>query len=577
VSALHREPTARRDLAALWALAIVATAVIFRHPSWLAGGYDWRYFESSMEAARRSIVWFHELPLYNPYMCGGEPQLANPQSVAGSPAFLLVALFGTAVGEKLMFVLFVGLGLDGCYRLARHLGIDRVGAASAAIVFGLSGWVVAHFGVGHVSFFGATLIPHAIYFYRRGLDDRRFAIALGAVMTLVVAQGGTSTAAMAAIALGAVAIADAIASRRSAPLQVLALGAIAALLLGAYRLLPALEFALDHPRHVTETDGQSLLELLRAGLLWSGGKPAGHRYGFHEYAWRVSYIGWPLALVGLGVRGSRRLALALFVAGAGIALGDGLPYGPWWLMRRIPVLRDLRVPSRYVLLCGLGLSLLAGLGASRLLTWSGQRARVFAALLLCALAIEGVLYSDLGLLRVFDLAPPRIDRRAVFYQEKGHWSRMLDLVFSNRGDIGCDEEAPLTRALALDEGPGPQVRLDDPLAGRVELHSWSPDRLQATVDLVRPADLLVNLNWNEHWKANVGEVVRHGGKWPADRDGGRLAVRLPAQNGLVTVVYRPTSFLLGSALSLASLLGLLLWTWASHGNPSRKGRDGART
>ena len=71
--------------AGLFLVALLACAAMFRHPGWLAGSYDWRYFESAMEAARRSVVWFGELPLYNPYMCGGEPQLANPQSVAGSP------------------------------------------------------------------------------------------------------------------------------------------------------------------------------------------------------------------------------------------------------------------------------------------------------------------------------------------------------------------------------------------------------------------------------------------------------------------------------------------------------------
>ena len=63
----------RRSFAALApvVVAAIATAAMWRHPGFLAGSYDWRYFQSAMEAGRRSLVWFHELPLYNPWMCGG--------------------------------------------------------------------------------------------------------------------------------------------------------------------------------------------------------------------------------------------------------------------------------------------------------------------------------------------------------------------------------------------------------------------------------------------------------------------------------------------------------------------------
>jgi hypothetical protein len=512
-----------------------------------------------MEAGRRNVAWYHEWPLYNPFMCGGEPQLANPQSIAGSPAFLFVALFGTAVGERLMFVCFVALGLDGMFRLSRALGADRAAALCAAIVFGLSGWVVLHFGVGHVSFFGATLIPYAILFYLRAREDRFWAIALGAVMALVVAQGGTSTAAMAALALAAVALADAVVERTAKPFVILGLGAVAALLLGAYRLLPALEFAVDHPRHVTESDAQSPLELLRAAFVWAGnGKLPGHRYAVHEYGWRISYLAWPFVLLGLRVPRLRRIALALFFVGAAIAMGDFVSHGPWWLMRHLPVLRDLRVPSRYALLCALGVALLCGAGLSPLMERLRTR-RLVVCLVVAAFATEGAVYANTHLAHVFDLPPPPIGH-AAFHQEKGHWSRMLEMVFANTGDIGCDEEAPLTRAAALDVGLVPQVRLDDPSAGTVSLRLQTPDRIVADVVIDRPSTLLVNLNWNEHWHSDVGEVVRFGDKWPADHDGGRLGVRLPAMHGVVTLRYRPRTFAMGLVVSLLSVAGVAFLT-----------------
>ena len=549
---------------ALVVFALVATATLWQHPDFLSGGYDWRYFESAMEAARRSVVWFHEAPLYNPWMCGGEAQLANPQSIAGSPAFLLVVLFGTAVGVKLMMVLFVAVGLDGMYRLARQSGLSAEAAVGSALTFGLSGWVVAHFSIGHVSFFGATLLPHLVYFYRRGLDELRWAVAAGAVAALIVLQGGTSTAVMAAVCLGAVVVVDAVAQRSTRPLVVAAAAAASALALGAYRILPALEFALDHPRHTTETDRFGLAGVLRAAVSFDvAGKLPGQRYALHEYAWRLPLLAWPLVVLG-GVALVRRAlptqrlgltALAVALLGLGVAMGDALPYGPWWLMRHVPVLRDLRAPSRYVLLVAIGLSLLAGAGLDALRTRLSSRAVLHA--LLAVLAVDGIVFANRAFHDVFSLPAPAVDH-ASFHQVQGHWSQMLPLVYANRGDVGCDEEAPLTRAKALELGDVPQARLLDADAGQLLGIAWSPNGYDIDVDTSRPTTLLLDQNWNEHFHADLGTVQRWGDKVAMDRDGGRLSVALPPSRGTVQVRYRPRSFVVGCVVSLLAALAALL-------------------
>src|SRR5207245_349948 len=86
----------------------------------LAGGlfssrYDWRYFESMGEISRRCVLWYHEAPLWNPYSCGGEVGLANPQSLDVAPTFLLLLLFGTALGYKLALTCYYFCALDGTY------------------------------------------------------------------------------------------------------------------------------------------------------------------------------------------------------------------------------------------------------------------------------------------------------------------------------------------------------------------------------------------------------------------------------------------------------------------------------
>jgi hypothetical protein len=56
--------------------------------------------------------------------------------------------------------------------------------------------------------------------------------------------------------------------------------------------------------------------------------------------------------------------------------------------------------------------------------------------------------------------------------------------------------------------------------------------------------VLVNQN-DPGWRAEGGEVVN---------EGGLLGARVPAGRGTLTFVYRPRSFVVGSAVSLATLV-----------------------
>ena len=78
------------------ALVLVALGpALASGPLW-SSRYDWRYFETMTEMARRTVADYHQAPLWNPYSCGGEVGLANPQAMDGAPTFLLVLLLGTA-------------------------------------------------------------------------------------------------------------------------------------------------------------------------------------------------------------------------------------------------------------------------------------------------------------------------------------------------------------------------------------------------------------------------------------------------------------------------------------------------
>lgn len=551
------------SLRRLWpGLLFVSTALLALAPIWSAAHrfsqyYDWRYFEAMAEISRRTVLWYREMPLWNPYSCGGEVDLANPQSMAAAPTFLLLVLFGTALGNKLSIALYLFCAQDGCYRLARRLGIGAQGAVLAALGYGLSGYLAMHLSAGHINFAGVSLYPYLLLFFERALAEIEWVVPLALISAWIALLGGTFTPPMAAVLLGSYATAVAVERRSLRPYAVLLLGGALALVIGAVRMFPALEFIHDHPRPAFRrtTDVSTPLQVLSDLVAWRDFGNIGRKYWSHEYTAKLPYALLPLLLFALPRRGPARRLWALGALFFLLAMGNFFPLSPWSLLQKLPVLRDLRVPSRHLVLVTLTLALLAGLGWDALRErW--PRARPFFLLLLGLCALDGMTYSAQRYRHVFTVGlDPSRGRTVPFYFIEGDWRTMREDVFAGHGTLHCDEEAPLQRAESLDVGEVPQERLLDPSAGEVLAARFSPDRRVVKLRLEKDTLLLVNSNWNEHWKTDRGRVV------PV---AGRLAVDLKAMPGeqVVTLRYAPRSFAIGaavSALGLPLLLALFLY------------------
>ena len=76
-----------------------------------------------------------------------------------------------------------------------------------------------------------------------------------------------------------------------------------------------------------------------------------------------------------------------------------------------------------------------------------------------------------------------------------------------------------------------------------------------TVDLKSPTVLLVNSNWNEHWKVDHGNVIKVAGQLAVDLAG------LPPGRHTLHIRYAPRSFAIGAVLTALSLplFGLLFF------------------
>src|ERR1700729_2261265 len=118
-------------LAATWPLLSTAASLnAFRDAHVLA-----HYESAAAEALRR----FHQMPLWDPYYCGGMYLLGTPQARFVSPTFLFTLVFGESHGAALTAFAMLIVGLEGTFRYARSRRASSGGAVLAAPVFALSG------------------------------------------------------------------------------------------------------------------------------------------------------------------------------------------------------------------------------------------------------------------------------------------------------------------------------------------------------------------------------------------------------------------------------------------------------
>src|SRR4051812_26575042 len=117
---MHRlaESTAVR----LALFALIATALVWTmlpHAAWLNEFRDAQVLTLHERAAVDSVRRFSELPLWDPWYCGGIYGLGAPQSRFAAPPFLLSLVFGAERAEPLIIFSFAMLGMEGTYRFVR--------------------------------------------------------------------------------------------------------------------------------------------------------------------------------------------------------------------------------------------------------------------------------------------------------------------------------------------------------------------------------------------------------------------------------------------------------------------------
>ena len=390
----------------------VANALFFWRPMFSGahlprGGGDLNSFFFTLHAYSADRVSSGEIPLWNPFLHGGMPQLGNFQAAVIYPPNLIAHLtaqpFTYATLEWLAIGHYLIASLGG-YLLLRALGAGRIGAVAGGVLFAYGGFFVAH--LGHYSMISAAAwLPWLFWAVLRLVGQRSWLNgAVLALLAFLTASGGHQQTLL--FALGGIAIWWLFLMAQQAGVTIPGIGhpdlergssrdawrglwsragataafqfgagISAGLLLAAPMILPSLQLAQRSVRSTLSIEQASEFSVQPVALLQLflpkvfGSNPTDY-WGAFSSGEIWGYIGVTtivVAVIGIVLRPSahRIFFAALAILALLYALGPAAPVHGWFY-QFVPGFDLVRAPARAYVYFNLALAVLAGLAVSDL-------------------------------------------------------------------------------------------------------------------------------------------------------------------------------------------------------------------
>lgn len=580
--------TLNRFLPAVGVLGIAALLAggVLLNPLHREAFRDWDQHIAYAEAATSSLLEHGELPSWNPYLCGGTPLLAHPESRVLTPFFLLYLVLSAGVAMQWDIALHFLVAVLGMVLLLRQERAPLMAALIGALVFGGSTFMVLHLAEGHTWILSVAYAPLVLAFYERALDKLHWAGAAGLFLALIVFEGGIYPAPHLCLFLGLYAAGLSLTRRSLRPLLVLGAVYLVSALLAAPKLLPLLSLMGQTPRHVDSTEVMPLRAILH--VLTDRHQLLDRRFDWNYWPWHEQghYVGILALLLGaVALLKADRRSLLLGAVGvffAILAAGHFAGWAPWALLHHFPVFRSQHVPSRFLTLTVLAVAILAARGAAVLLEASpSSRWRMGLALLLLLFVGADVLSARADILGPLRCPMPTWPANAPT------GSPLVTLRRAPRIPVACGGYsglAPAVRAgVAIIDAYEPLCPRDSGLIGRmpglqgkdepgyqgeawlegqgqVEIVSRTQNTLTLRVPLEATGPVVLNMNWDPGWRSDEGSLSQDSQR--------RLVLTLKPEQRTYELRYRPPYFLLSWILWAMGLIAVgALWRFRTTASP----------
>lgn len=570
--------------------------IIFQNPSKL-GFQDWDQHYAFAGVNNISLFEYKQLPLWNPYHCGGMSQIGNPQNLFLTPFYLTVLIFGPVIGYKLQYLLYLIIGLSGLYKLGKYYCLSKLTAIFISVVYAYSGLFFGPYASGMPVFFPLLLLPYLFLFLLKSLESKYNhlpALNTGIIASLIF-LGGYHYILEVFLFVFAVIFFKILTDKKFYPIRQFLIILFTFLLLSSVKLLPSWEFSLKNPRiAVEEFSGFGFLTLFH-GLInpfqnfesynLSGpdnqGFIKGKSYQLDENSLYIGIL--PVIFFIIGILKKRKMhfsLLAIFILFLWLSFGYNIYPGLYKLLQQLPLFNLLRVAQRYRFFFMISLAIFAGFGFEEVRKWFSN---LFPKkeIIIYTISSGIILFIGLDLLLVnnrlikesFEIKLPQIAKTFEFkqrcglgfYDKNGLLSNKISLhssysdeypyILNGWGTINCYEPQPVKiSASCIGEKSyrGENYLLNS--SGILHLKYWSPNKLIINTQTSKKDFLIVNQNYDPGWKAtNNGKSVS-----VLDKNG-LLAVSLAPGMNKTVLYYLSDSFVLGLIISLTATGIIILY------------------
>ena len=230
------------------------------------GRGDWDQFTFRFATPRVAMLRDGQLPLWNPYVNGGNVLLAHPHCPALSPWYLPTLLLGAALGLRVGVLLLMIVGTTGMAALLRLWGVSPAGRFLGGVLLMMSAHFAMHITEGHLEWCVLGLMPWVLWCLIRSQRDWRFAVIGALVLASGLLYGSIYIVVIFAPMLCFWAILESVRLRQWRPAAGCAATMGLTFLLCAVVLLPRLQFLRSNPRE-TERHEQVAPAALASMLL----------------------------------------------------------------------------------------------------------------------------------------------------------------------------------------------------------------------------------------------------------------------------------------------------------------------
>ncbi|MDP3997080.1 MAG: hypothetical protein U1C49_02490 [Candidatus Andersenbacteria bacterium] len=602
-------PARKRWLAASLLLTIVIPLALsgFWFSNHALGISDWDYYFSYHTYVRNIVLNYHQIPLWNPYTCGGTAGLADPEFPLITPTFLFFELpFGIETGLRLSIYFSCIIGALGLLALGKRLSFSPHAALLTSIGVTLSSVNLLEIVEGHPNIFAAMYLPWVFWAWHKAYANFQFSIfnfqsnpnnlisqnpdtdlvkikksiglkinnwkfngnwkleignsayyslIAGIFLALMFYQGGVYLLMYTVIVFLFLIIA---AKKHVRAITITAVSGLFALGLAAFKLLPALYWLRQFQDTTYAGSAYTLPQLHRILLGRYLRTPLelipNQASGWHEYGAYIGPIILALAAVSLLLVFKNRLIrylwiaiiLAISISSSGPLLKPFFDQAPWFPRSNI---------SRFILIAVIGLSLSAGFGLDSL-TKKIRSRRIVRAILLGLVTLDLATLSYPLSRQAFVLpdvspAPAPAPAPIAFtgktynheYREE-NFTRSYVAAKQNYGTLNyCSVLSPQVAVSQIEDANHDYLKTSDP-NGQLTLVSWSPNSVIVKAILTQPADVFINTNYAIGWFVN---------NQPTKEIGNRVGVVAPAGHNDFTFTYRAPGYVTGLIITIATI------------------------